>query len=134
VSPAFTVEPEGVALSEKSAKKIVKEIVAVCPLLVPVTVKFRGFALLAVRPETVSALDCPAGIEAGLKAHVAALLQARAMVLRNVLGAEAEIAKVAVFEPMRMILDRALEERVYTGVPVPVRLTAVVVFAALEVI
>ena len=51
--------PEGVEVMEKSAKNTDKEIVEVCTLLVPVTVKFRGFAVLAERPVTVSALDCP---------------------------------------------------------------------------
>jgi hypothetical protein len=86
---------------------------------VPVTVKFKGFAVVDVRPVTVSVLDCPAEIPAGLKVQVAPLLQDRAMELRNVLGAAAEMVKVAVLEPMVVTFDRALEESVNTGVPVP---------------
>ena len=44
---------------------------AVCPVLVPVTVKFKGFAVVGVRPVTVTLLDPPTAIEAGLKVHVA---------------------------------------------------------------
>jgi len=97
-----------------------------------VTVKFKGFAVLDVRPVTVSVLDCPAEIEAGLKVQVAALLQDKAMLLRNVLGAAAEMAKVAVPEPMVVTIDRALEESVKTEVPVPDRLTDVVAFVAFD--
>ena len=109
--PAVTVVPEGVAAKVKSARKTVKEMVAVCPAPVPVTVKFKGFAVVAVRPVRVSVLDPPAEIEAGLKLHVTALLHDKAMEPRNVLGAEAEIVKFAVLEPMRVTTDRALEDR-----------------------
>jgi hypothetical protein len=97
-----------------------------------VTVKFKGFAVLDVRPVTVSVLDCPAEIEAGLKVQVAPLLQDKAMLLKNVLGAAAEMVKVAVPEPMVVTIDRALEESVKTEVPVPDRLTDVVAFAAFD--
>ena len=75
--------------------------------------------MVAVRPVTVSVLDPPAEIEAGLKLHVAPLLQDNAMDARKVLGPEAEMVKVAVVEPMRTTLDRALEESENTGIPVP---------------
>ena len=87
--------------------------------MVPVTVKFKGFAEVDERPETVRVLDPPAEIEAGLKVHVAPLLQDSAMLLSNVLGPEAEMVKVAVVEPMRITLERALEESVNSGLPVP---------------
>jgi hypothetical protein len=74
-------------------------------------VKFNGFAVLDVRLETVSVLDCPAEIEDGLKLHVAPEPQANAMDPKNVLGPEAEIVKVVDLEPMRMTLDLWLEER-----------------------
>ena len=83
---------------------------AVCPLPVPVTVKFKGFAVVPVSPVTVSALDPPGGIEDGLKLHVAPPVHDRAMEPWKVLGAEAEIVKFAVLEPMRVTTDRALEE------------------------
>lgn len=61
-------------------------------LLVPVTVKFKGFAELAERPVTVTVLDPPAEIEEELKEQVAPLLQDRMMEFcRSVLGPEAEI-------------------------------------------
>lgn len=117
--PALTVVPEGVAVSEKSERKTANDTVAVCPLPVPVTVTFKGFAVAEVRPVTVSRLDPPATIELGLKAHVAPLLQDNAMDPRKVLGAEAEMVNVVVLEPMRITLDRALEESEKTGLPVP---------------
>ena len=106
---------------------------AVCPLLVPLTVKFKGFAVVDERPPRVSVLDPPAGIEVGLKPHDAPLLQVSTMGLKNVLGPDAEMVKVTLFEPIRMTLDRALEESVKTGLPVPVRVSAVIVFAAFDV-
>ena len=121
--PAVTVAPEGIAVSEKSAKKTANETEAVCPPLVPVTVRFKGFAVVDERPVTVSVLDCPAKTEVGLKLQVAPLLQDSAMVPRNVLGAAAEIVNVAVVEPMRVTFDRALEDSVKTGVPVPVNIS-----------
>jgi hypothetical protein len=126
------VVPEGVAVTEKSAKNTDNEIVPVCPAVVPVTVKFRGSAVLEVRPVTVSTLDCPPEIEAGLKVHVAALLQDSEMEFRNVLGAAAEMVKVAVLEPMSTTLDRALEESVKVGVPVPDNASDVVPFTAFD--
>ena len=103
---------------------------AVCPAPLPLTVKFKGFAVVEVRLVTVIVLDCPAEIVAGLKLQVAALLQESAMVLRKVLGAAAEIVKVVVLEPMRTTFDRALEDSVNTGLPVPERLREVVGLAA----
>ena len=78
--PASTVVPEGVAESEKSAKKTENVTVAVCPPPVPETVMFKGFAVVAERPVTVSVLDPPTVIEAGLKVHVAPLAHDREMV------------------------------------------------------
>lgn len=130
--PAVTVVPEGVTASEKSAKKTDNETLAVCPALVPLTVKFNGFAEFAERPVTVSVLDPPAGIDDGLKLHRAPGPQDRLMLLRNVLGPAAEMAKVAVVEPMRTTLDRALEESVKTGFPVPAN-CSVAAFTAFDV-
>ena len=131
--PATTVVPEGVAVSVKSAKKIVKEIAAVCPAEVPVAVKFRGFAEVAESPETVRVLDCPGRTDAGLNAQVAELLQDSAMVPPTVLDAATEIVKVAVFEPMGITLDRAFDDREKDGVPVPERLTTTFDCTAVEV-
>ena len=91
----------------------------VCPALVPLTVKFVGFAEPGERFVTVSVLDPPAGIDPGVKSHLVPLLQLRLMLVRNELGPEAEMVKVAVVEPMRTTLDRELEESVKTGLPVP---------------
>lgn len=132
--PAVTVVPEGAAVNEKSAKKIANETAVLPPpVLVPVTVKFRGFAVLALRPVRVSVLDPPVETEDGLKVHVAPELQVKLMAPRNVLGPEAEIVKVAVLEPMRITLDRALEESEKTGLPVPDRASDEEVFTAFEV-
>lgn len=119
LAPALTVVPEGVADSEKSDRNTASETVAVCPLPVPMTVMFKGFAVVGVRPVTVSVLDPPAVIELGLKVHVAPPLHDNAMDPRKLLGAEAEMLNVVVLEPMRTTLDRALEEREKTGLPVP---------------
>jgi hypothetical protein len=83
---------------------------AVCPVLVPLTVKFIGLAVLEVRPVTVRLLDPPTEIEGGLKVHVAPEPQAKAMDPRNVLGPAAAMVKVALVVPMRTTLDRWLEE------------------------
>ena len=60
---------------------------AVCPVLVPVTVKFKGFAVVGVRPVTVTLLDPPTPIEAGLKVQVAPEPQAREMISQERAGA-----------------------------------------------
>ena len=83
------------------------------------TVKFNGFAVLELRLETVRVLDPPTPTEDGPKLHVAPELQDNATGDRNVLGPAAEMVKVAVLEPMVVTFDRALEESVNTGVPVP---------------
>ena len=102
-------------------------------MLVPVTVKFKGFAVVGERPVTVTKLDPPTAIEAGLKVHVAPELQAREIFPRNVLGPAAAIVKDAVLVPMRTTLDRWFEESEKTGLPVPVKATAVAVFTAFDV-
>jgi hypothetical protein len=79
--------------------------VADCCPLVPVTVKFVGFAELGVRPVTVSVLDPPGGTADGENVQVAPLLHDNPMVPRNVLGAEAETAKFAVLDPIVTTLD-----------------------------
>ena len=61
-------------------------------MLVPVTVKFRGFAEVGERPEIETTLDPPAEIDEGLKTHVTPVLQDRTMEFcRSVLGPAAEI-------------------------------------------
>lgn len=102
-------------------------------MLVPVTVKLKGFAVLDVRPDTVTVLEPPAETELGLKVHVAPLPHDNAMAPWNVLGAAAEMVKVAVVEPMTRTLDRALEESENTGLPVPASVSDVAVFTAFEV-
>lgn len=118
--PARTVVPEGVADSEKSAKKMEKVTAAVCPPPVPATVMFRGFAVVAERFVTVRVLEPPTGIELGLKVHDAPVLQDKAMEDTKVLGPAAETVKVAEGVPMRRTLERALVESEKTGLPVPV--------------
>jgi hypothetical protein len=108
--------------------------VADCEPPDPVTVKFKGLAELEDRPVTVRVLDPPAGIEDGLKVHVAALLQDNPIYPRNVLGPAAEIEKLAVVEPITNTLDRWLEERVKTGLPVPAKLIKGLWFAAFDAI
>ena len=95
------------------------------------TVKFKGFAVLGVRPVRVSVLDPPVVIDDGLKLHVGPELQVKLMAPRKVLGPEAEIVKVAEVEPMRTTLERALEESEKTGLPVPAKFSAVL-FVAFE--
>ena len=98
----------------------------------PITVKFKGFAVVAERPETVSVLDPPVEMDEGLKAHVAPDPQAKAMDPRNVLGPEAATVKVVVVDPMTMMLDRWLEESEKIGLPVPDTETDVVALTAFE--
>ena len=130
--PAVTEAPEGVAETEKSDRKMARATVALSPAEVPVTVKFKGLAVVDDRLFTVSVLDCPARIELGLKLQVAPEVQERAMLLVNELGAEAVMLNVVEVVPIRMTFDRLLAERVNCGVPVPVSDTAAVPFAALE--
>ena len=106
---------------------------AVCPAPVPVTVRFKGFAVVAVRPVTVSVLDPPAEIEAGLKLHDAPLVQDSAMDARKVLGPEAEMVNVAVLEPIRVTLERALEESANSAIPVPESVSPELPFTAFDV-
>lgn len=124
--PAVTDLRTGDAESEKSEKKIAKETLAAWELLacavptVPVTVKFKGFALVAERPRTVTVLLCPAVIDAGSKAQVAPEEQESAISLTKELGAEAETVKVVEVVPITTVLDRALVEREKIVFPVPV--------------
>jgi len=132
--PAVTVVPEGVAVREKSAKKTDNETALLPPpVLVPVTVKFRGFAVFELRLVRVRVLDPPAEIPCGLNVHVTPEPQDKLMAPWNVLGPEAVMVKVAFGEPMRTTLDRALEESEKRGLPVPVTLSPVAVFTAFEV-
>ncbi len=120
--PAVTEPRTGVAEKEKSAKKIVKARVAVCPPLVPVTEKFKGLALVAESPVTVTVLLCPAVIDDGLKEQLA-WTQESVMLLMKELGAVADTVKVADVVPMTITVDRVLAEREKTGFPVPSSLT-----------
>jgi hypothetical protein len=99
-----------------------------------VTVKFKGLAVLAFNPVRVSALDPPGGIAEGLKVQEAPVLQPKVMAPWRVLGAAAEIVKLAVLEPIRITLDRALEESENTGLPVPASWSAALVVTALDAI
>ena len=131
--PAVTVVPLGVAAMEKSAKNNVKATDAVCALLVPVTVKFKGFAEVADSPVTVRTVDDPADIEVVPKLHVTPLLQlSRIEFCRRVLGPVAEIVNCACWLPTRSTLERLLEERENTEVPVPASASPVDPFTALE--
>jgi hypothetical protein len=130
--PAVTVAPDGVAETEKSARKIARATVALWPAEVPVTVKFKGLAVVDERLFTVRVLDCPARIELGLKLQVAPEVQERAMLLVNELGAEAVMLNVVEVVPMRTTFDRLLAERENSGVPVPVSVTPAAPFAALD--
>jgi len=132
VFPAVTDAPEGVAESEKSARKMPRDTVAIWLPEVPVTVKFKGLAVLAERLVTVRVLDCPARIVAGLKLQLAPELHLRLMLPVNELGAEAAMLNVVEVVPTRMTFDRLLVERVNCGLPVPESPTLVVLFAALE--
>jgi hypothetical protein len=128
--PAVTVAPEGVAESEKSARKIARATVALCAKEVPVTVKFKGLAVVPERLVTVRVLDCPARIELGLKLQVAPELQARAILPVNELGAAAAMLNVVEVEPMTTTFERLLAERENCGVPVPVSVTPAAPLAA----
>jgi hypothetical protein len=110
-----------VAETEKSAKKIVRATEAVWLPEVPLTVKFKGLAVVAERALTVSVLLCPATIEAGLNAQVAPDPQARLMLPVNVLGAEAAMLNAVELEvvPMSSTVDRVLADRAKTAMPIP---------------
>ena len=102
--------------------------------MLPTTEKFKGFAEVEERPETVTWLDPPVETVGELKLQVAPPLQLKVMVLAmTVLGPKTEMVKLAVWEPIKTTLDRALEERVKTGLPVPETARPVVPLTALEV-
>src|SRR5208337_1712475 len=63
--------------------------------------------------------------------HVGPPAQDSEMLPRSVLRPVAEMVKVAVVEPMRITLDRALEESAKLGLPVPAS-CSVGLFTALE--
>ena len=131
--PDVTVVPEGVAVNAKSAKKTVNATFAAWLLLVPVTVKLRGFAELAERPVTVTMLDPPGEIEPELKAHVTLVLHFRTMEFcLSVLGPEAVMVNCAVWVPTVSTCDRVLEEREKTEFPVPDTARFVDMFTASE--
>ena len=132
--PAVTVVPLGVAAMEKSEKNNVKATDAVWLLLVPVTVKFKGFAEVCDNPVTVRTVDEPAESEVLAKLHVTPLLQLRLIEFcRRVLGPVAEIVNSACWVPTRSTLDRLLEEREKLAVPVPVSTSPLAPLTALEV-
>ena len=87
------------------------------------TEKSKGLADFADKPLTVTTLDCPAVIAAGLKLHVP-VLQVRSIVPWNVDGAAAVMVNVVDLVPIRMTLDLALAESEKTAFPVPERFTA----------
>ena len=123
--PAVTVRSAGdggVCEREKSAKKIARDTVADWPLLVPLTAKSKGFAVLADNPLTVTVLVSPGVMETGLKLHVP-VVHERSMEPWNELGAEAVTVNVVDFVPIRRTLDRTLAESEKTALPVPDRET-----------
>jgi len=127
------VVPEGVAASEKSAKKIVSATDALWLLAVPVTVKLKGFAEVEDNPVTVTWLDPPAEIEDALKVHTTDVLHFRMMdPVLSVLGPDAVIVNCAVLDPMGTMVERVLAESEKSGLPVPDRSSAVLAFAAFE--
>lgn len=131
--PALRDASGGVAVIEKSCKKIFSERLAVFAVLVPVTAKFRGFAVSADRPLTVRTELWPGMIEAGLNEHVAPE-QARPILDVKLLAADAEIVKVVEAVPTRMLLDKLLAESVKTPPPAPDSKTDCGLPAALSVI
>jgi hypothetical protein len=122
-----------VAVNPKSAKKIVNATDAVWSLLVPITVKLKGFAELDERPVTVATVDVPGEIEGELKMHTTLVLHLRMMEFcLTVLGPEAVIVNCAVWVPTISTCDRVLEEREKTELPVPARVRLVAPFTASE--
>lgn len=93
----------------------------------------RGLEVVALSPLTVSVLVWPAVIEAESKEQVTPAEQARVMLSVNELGAEAETVKVVEAVPMVRTVDRGLEEREKTALPVPWRSTPWGLFAASSV-
>lgn len=78
--PAEVRARAGAAETAKSARLIARESVVLCVLLVPVTVKARGFGVVAERPLTVTVLVWPALIDVGLKVQLALAPPAAAQV------------------------------------------------------
>ena len=131
VFPDLTVVPEGVAVIEKSAKKMVNATFAVWLLAVPVTVKLKGFAEPADRPVTVAMLDPPGEIEGELNVHTTLVLHLRIMEFGLiVLGPEAVMVNCAVWVPTVSTCDRVLEDKEKTELPVPESARAVFPFTA----
>lgn len=108
----------GVSPSEKSLKKIDRGTVVDWLPLVPFTAKFVGSALLDERPVTVTVLDWPAVTDDGLKVQVP-LVQERAMVPWNELGAAAVTVNVVEVVPIRRTVDLAFAARENSALPVP---------------
>lgn len=122
----------GEADKVKSAKKIIRERVAVCPPLVPLTVKFNGLAVDAESPETVSVLLPPGAIDVGSKEQVAPEQESEMLSVKP-LGAAAEMVKVVDALAIRIVFEGLAVVSEKTGVPIPLRGTACGLPVALSV-
>lgn len=91
--------------------------------LVPVTLKFSGFAVEPLRLLSVRVLDCPAKIVEGEKEQVKEAGQPRVILPAKLPGAAAVIGNVAEVEPTTMVDFGADEDSVNSATPVPDRTT-----------
>jgi hypothetical protein len=126
----------GEAETEKSARTTVSGSEALCWPFVPVTVKLRGFAIVAERLLTVSTLVLPGWMEVGLNVQAAPelIVQVRAMPLVRLLGPAAPTVNVVVVLPTVTVDEvgpAGVTEK--TATPVPVKATLWVVGLALSV-
>ena len=122
--PALIVSNAGEAVSVKSEKKTDSVTLAVCAVVVPLTVTLSGGVgpvADAFIPLIVMVLLSPTVIVGGSKEHVAPDVHDNVMLSANELGPEALTVKVVVFVPICTTLDRLLAEREKTAAPVPVR-------------
>ena len=102
---------------------MLKERVAFCEPLVPLTVKLNGLGVDAVRLLTVSVLLWPAKMGEALKAHVAPEEQERVTLPVKPLGADAETVKVADVLPIITVVVGLAAESENTASPFPERAT-----------
>ena len=109
----------GETVSEKSCNRTVRVTVVLSEPLTPMTSKFSGFAIAALRLLSVSVLDCPAKIVAGEKEQVNETGQPRVMLPAKLPAAAADTGKVAVVEPTTIVDFGAEDESVNSAMPVP---------------